>query len=153
MGQQPVMSADASQQSSLEQRLKSILQQGVDPQAALAMAFGPLETWVMQLGEQRLLLHPGHRQWLVYDRVHDAWQPTGIAPGQGTFVIQGRHLGIQRHPGAEGAHAMHPYDEQIEGRPAPKFCPGCGKPLRAGQRFCNGCGRELVKESEHGHHP
>ena len=140
MGKQPVTD-EAKRQSYLEQRLQAILSKGLDQQAAAAV-YGALESWELKLGKHRLLLHPAHKQWMIYDRVHDAWQPTGITLGQGIFVVQGRRLGLQRLPA--GAPAP---------RPAAKFCPGCGQAVKRGQKFCNHCGRVLSKEAEHGNLP
>ena len=140
MGKQPVIE-DAKRQSFLEQRLQAIPGKELERQAASAVC-GALESWELKLGKHRLLLHPAHKQWMIYDRLHDAWQPTGIAPGQGIFVVQGRRLGLQRTPSASPSP-----------RPAAKFCPGCGKAVKRGQKFCNHCGRVLSKEAEHGNLP
>lgn len=148
MGKQTVMLSDAAHQSSLEQRLQLILSKGVDPQATLAAVCGPLESWVLELGEHRLLLHPVHKVWLVYDRLHDAWQSTGIAPGEGVFIAQGRRLGLRRAGAGAGAPAVSPSARTV--MISPTRCPDCGTPVTPGQPFCSNCGKPLREEAGHG---
>ena len=36
-----------------------------------------------------------------------------------------------------------PADTRGPAQTAPRFCPGCGKPVQAGAKFCSGCGTRL----------
>ena len=146
MGKQTVMLSDATHQSSLEQRLHSILSKGIDPQATLAAVFGPLESWMFEIGEHRLLLHPVQKMWLVYDRLHDSWQPTGIGLGEGVFIAQGRRLGLRRANAA--APAISPSARTV--MISPTRCPDCGLSVTPKQQFCSNCGKPLHGEDSHG---
>jgi hypothetical protein len=146
VGKQAVMLSDATHQSSLEQRLQLILSKGVDPQATLAAACGSLESWVLELGEHRLLLHPVQKVWLVYDRLHDSWQPTGIVPGEGMFIAQGKRLGLRRSEAGAPVAAPSARTRLVN----PTRCPDCGTPVPPGQPFCANCGKLLQEEAPHG---
>lgn len=160
-----VMVDDARRQSMLEARLKQIWERGVSQSAQVAAVFGLLESWVLPVGTHRLLLHPVLKEWLYYDAVHDSWQPTGIAPGEGVFYAQGKHLGLKRAPAAGSPGVPQAYPA-AGARPAPGLppamrrrralasrCPTCGTRLKPAQRFCNRCGKALTEESPLGHRP
>lgn len=42
---------------------------------------------ILVLGKYHFFLEPVSRQWHVYNRVHDTWEPTGVFAGDGTFAI------------------------------------------------------------------
>ena len=52
----PLMVTDLERQLELERRLQSIWEQGVPEDATVEAVFGPLESWVFQLGSHNL--HP-----------------------------------------------------------------------------------------------
>ena len=146
MGKPLMTIKNTARQSQLESRLQSLWANGVAQDAVIGDIFGPLESWVLELGEQRLLLHPVQKVWLVYDRLHDAWQSTGIAPGEGVFVAQGRRLGISR-AGAV-TPAVSPSARTVMINPA--RCPDCGLPVMPTEQICSNCGKPLREETGHG---
>jgi len=46
---------------------------------------------ILVLGKFHFFLEPVSRQWHVYSRVHDSWEPTGVFAGDATFsVVRGK---------------------------------------------------------------
>jgi len=108
----------AAQQASLAARPWS-------PDATVADIFGPVESWMVKIGQRTLLLDPVSQSWYYYDPYHDTWEPTGFGPGEVEFNAIGRHLGYRRLP------------------PPLETCPGCGRSLPPNSRFCPKCGRRF----------
>lgn len=43
--------------------------------------------FILVLGKYHFFLEPVSRQWHVYNRIHDTWEPTGVFAGDATFSI------------------------------------------------------------------
>ncbi|MBN1371160.1 MAG: FHA domain-containing protein [Anaerolineaceae bacterium] len=83
----------SQKQRLLEKRLQSIWSAGVSGSAIVRDRFGPLETWQISLGNHQLLLHPVHQMWYYFDQLHQTWEPSGLKPGMGHFVLANGKLG------------------------------------------------------------
>ncbi|MBN1266563.1 MAG: hypothetical protein JXA25_13790, partial [Anaerolineales bacterium] len=61
-------------------------------------AFGNQEDWTINLGSRPAVLHPGFKQWLWYDRLHDEWIFAGCGVGEAVLVTSGSTAGIKKLP-------------------------------------------------------
>ncbi len=64
----------------------------------LSDACGPMEDWMMTLGEYQFLLEPSSGIWLFFDRVHDTWESTGYMAGEVTFTLMKGELVDRPNP-------------------------------------------------------
>lgn len=119
-----------SGQAALEARLATLWARHPPADSTVLQAFGPMASWILQLEGCRLLLHPAHRLWFYYDRLHATWESTGFGPGQVEFVARGSRLGY-REP--------HQAPSQPEQR-----CAQCGARLRPDDHFCAACGADVL---------
>lgn len=144
-GIQPV---STQEQAEMESRLVQTWARGFSETGTIEQIFGPYEDWSLTLGTHLLLLHPVRKEWLVLDRLHDTWEPTGFGPGEVVFVAHGKRLGFLRKKASLGSsvHAMDQRTSVAAGseQRAPRFCRFCGTRVRADQRFCTQCGTPLT---------
>jgi len=82
-------------QAELEARLLYLHQQGFSDEKTVEEVFGPLEDWILQIGDRSLLLEPLNQAWLVRDDLHQTWEPTGVAVGEGNFFVKGDRLAVR----------------------------------------------------------
>jgi len=61
-------------------------------------AFGNMEDWVIQLGQRKALLHPGLKQWMWYDKLHDEWVFAGCRVGEAILLSVGNVGGLKKLP-------------------------------------------------------
>ncbi len=61
-------------------------------------AFGNMEDWVIQLGQRKALLHPGIKQWMWYDKLHDEWATAGCGVGEAILLSIGNVGGLKKLP-------------------------------------------------------
>ena len=61
-------------------------------------AFGKMEDWVIQLGLRKALLHPGTKQWMWYDNLHNEWVYAGCGVGEAILLSIGSGSGIKKLP-------------------------------------------------------
>ncbi|MBN1249392.1 MAG: zinc ribbon domain-containing protein [Anaerolineae bacterium] len=137
------LTAGEARQSQLEARLAERWQLNPAPDATVEEAFGAFETWVLPLGEHRLLLHPAHRQWFYLDRLHGTWEATGFGPGEVIFYVVESKLGCRRR-------ALPPVTCPACGVTVPggsRFCPKCGAPLAVARLRCAVCGADNEPDS------
>ncbi len=118
-------------QAELEARAVQIMRTNPDPNQLVSKIFGPLEDWIMELGPYKLMLIPWTQMWWQYDRVHEAWDATGIKAGTGEFVLVGEEIELrpyqaaQEHPGsAQPERPVSPVKSEpkpavLEAEPAP----------------------------------
>lgn len=92
----PPATTGASQDSVEAEFLRRIA--AVDAgRSTLLQAFPRMEDCVIEIGGERLLLHPGMRAWFIYSPIHSAWDPTGVAVGEATFILEnGRVVAARR---------------------------------------------------------
>ncbi len=64
-------------------------------------AFSDIEEWVTELGGRRAFLHPQHRQWMWYDRIHDEWAFAGCGVDEGILLTVGAIGGVKKLPSLE----------------------------------------------------
>jgi hypothetical protein len=130
-----------SRQGAMESRLERIWEEGFAQTRSVADVFGPHEEWLLRIGGDLLLLHPILKEWLVLDRLHDAWKPTGFGPGEVVFTSQDGRLTFRRPKSAEEIES----DGEISGGSgtAVAVCGRCGVRLPSGSRFCNLCGAAI----------
>ena len=64
-------------------------------------AFSTMEDWVIQLGQRKALLHPGLKQWLWYDWLHNSWVTAGCGIGQAILLSIGKVAGLKKLPQTE----------------------------------------------------
>ena len=84
-------------QQAIEERLEQIWAAGVTDTISLQEQFGPAEAWQMTLGDFTLLLNPVRREWYYYDRINQAWAPSGLMADAGRFVLVAGRLGVKIH--------------------------------------------------------
>jgi hypothetical protein len=61
-------------------------------------AFGIMDEWVLHLGKRKAMLHPGLRQWMWYDHLHDEWASAGCGVGEAILLSIGNVGGIKKLP-------------------------------------------------------
>lgn len=49
--------------------------------------YGKLDELILAVGAYHFFLEPVSRQWHFYNRLHDAWEPTGFFAGEATFAV------------------------------------------------------------------
>ena len=85
---------------------QQILEEKFDPEAVIFLpahtkledAFGPQEEWILEIGENRLLLNPLNGYWLFEDRSHDGWKFTGFRAGDVLFYLEDGELSVKLSP-------------------------------------------------------
>jgi hypothetical protein len=87
-----VKKTSLSPQAELEDRLQYLRSLAESQGKSFEEIYGALDSWIMQLGERSLLLSPIQNQWLYWDAIHETWEPTGVAPGEGEFITEGNRL-------------------------------------------------------------
>ena len=70
----------------------------------------PEEKWVVRLDNHILILHPYARRWLYYNRTHDTWDETGLAPGEALFFTVGNSLCAKKIPGESQVQGQAPQE-------------------------------------------
>jgi len=61
-------------------------------------AFGIMEDWIIQLGEQKAFLHPNLKQWMWYDKFHDEWVFAGCGVGEAILLTIDTVAGVKKLP-------------------------------------------------------
>lgn len=89
------MNTENKSQNSLEKLLDDFPPLEAGMSETLMVIFGRMEDWILELGSQRLFLNPATREWLFFDRIHNAWAPTGFGAGEVEFVEFGERLGVR----------------------------------------------------------
>lgn len=82
----------------LEEQLLAKLAGPVELSGSVAERFGGPERWQVEAWDMTFLLLPLNGTWLVLDRVHDDWKPTGLRAGQGAFVWGDRGPEVVHQP-------------------------------------------------------
>ncbi len=85
---------------------QQILENKFDPEAVIHLsgragledAFGPQEGWILEIGENRLLLNPLNGYWLFEDQLHDGWRFTGFRAGEVLFDLEEGELAVKLNP-------------------------------------------------------
>lgn len=85
---------------------QQILENKFDPEAVIHLssrtgleeAFGPQEGWILEIGENRLLLNPLNGYWLFEDQLHDGWRFTGFRAGEVLFYLEKGELAVKPNP-------------------------------------------------------
>jgi hypothetical protein len=49
--------------------------------------YAQMGDFILVLGKYHFFLEPVSRQWHVYSRLHDSWEPTGVFAGDATFSV------------------------------------------------------------------
>lgn len=52
--------------------------------------------WVLELGDDRALLHPEEGTWYFFDAIHGEWSPTGIGVGEAILLTADGVSGAKR---------------------------------------------------------
>jgi hypothetical protein len=78
----------------LQQRLAQVESRALTPE----QAFANQDEWVVQLGERKAMLHPGLRQWLWFDRVHNEWAFAGCGVGEAILLTFDKLGGVKKLP-------------------------------------------------------
>ncbi len=55
-----------------------------------------MSDFILVLGKFHFFLEPVSRQWHVYNRVHDSWEPTGVFAGDATFSVVGKTVKVTK---------------------------------------------------------
>lgn len=109
-------------QAVIEHLLETRIQQMQNGTLSLEQLYGQEAEWTLQLGVRKALLHPGIRQWLWYDRLHDEWIYTGCGIHEAILLVVGRTLGLKRlpKPGPVEEWCLYRHGEDLTGplRPA-----------------------------------
>ncbi len=61
-------------------------------------AFGIIEEWVIHLGKRKAMFHPGLRQWMWYDHLHDEWATAGCGINEAILLSIGNVGGLKKLP-------------------------------------------------------
>ncbi len=85
-------------QRALEQRLLDLEARLARQEMTAEEASGAVEDWMMAIGTQWFLLHPAHRCWFHWDRLHESWEPTPYEVGSWTLAVAGGGAGAIRRP-------------------------------------------------------
>lgn len=95
VGSEILMSEEA--QLALEKRLADLERRLAAQEITTEDAAGTIEDWMVVIGPQWFLLHPAHRLWFRWDRLHESWEPTPYEVGRWTLaVVDGRAGAIER---------------------------------------------------------
>ncbi|MBN1267142.1 MAG: hypothetical protein JXA25_16750 [Anaerolineales bacterium] len=85
-------------QAAVEEKLGVCLKQIEEGSITEEQAFGNQEDWTINLGSRPAVLHPGFKQWLWYDRLHDEWVFAGCGVGEAVLLTFGDLGGIKKLP-------------------------------------------------------
>ena len=85
-------------QAALEEKLIEWLGKAGEGTVSEEQIPGNLEDWTMDAGTRKALLHPGFRQWLWYDRLHEEWVFAGCGINEAILVSSGTAAGIKGLP-------------------------------------------------------
>jgi hypothetical protein len=85
-------------QAALEEKLIEWLGEAGESTVSEEQIPGNLEDWTMDAGSRKALLHPGFRQWLWYDRLHEEWVFAGCGINEAILVSSGAAGGIKKLP-------------------------------------------------------
>jgi len=110
-------------QDDLETRRAERLRRYTQGDITFEEMMGRAADWILGVGPYEFLLHPPTGEWLVYDRVHDSWAPTGHRAGGG------------------------PLPRTFAAGVATLTCARCGNPRNGVDRFCRSCGVPFVGRS------
>jgi hypothetical protein len=65
--------------------------QGISAPADYKQLYLQMNDLILVVGKYHFFLEPVSRQWHVYNRVHDSFEPTGVFAGDATFsVVRGK---------------------------------------------------------------
>jgi hypothetical protein len=85
-----LLPAKSKKQAEIEKQFLARIARASGPEDYRAM-YAELTDWILVVGKYHFLLEPVSRQWHVYSRVHDTWEPTGLFAGDATFsVVRGK---------------------------------------------------------------
>ncbi len=85
-----LLPAKSKKQAEIEKLFAARIAKASGPDDYRAM-YAQLTDWILVVGPYHFLLEPVSRQWHVYSRVHDTWEPTGLFAGDATFsVVRGK---------------------------------------------------------------
>ena len=68
------------------------------PSQSLADVFGPIDNWIMDMGDFQLLLEPSSGSWMFFDKIHDTWDTTGFRAGEVFFFLENDELALRPNP-------------------------------------------------------
>ena len=83
-------------QAALEEKLVEWLRKACEGPVSEEQIPGNLEDWIVDAGSHKALLHPGFRQWLWYDRLHEEWVFAGCGINEAILVSAGTAAGIKK---------------------------------------------------------
>jgi hypothetical protein len=64
---------------------------GLASAADYKTVYATFDELILVVGTYHFFLEPVSRQWHVYNRAHDTFEPTGLFAGEGTFsVVRGK---------------------------------------------------------------
>lgn len=99
-------------QRAIEARYAELGEGGASSDAPMVEVWGDMERWRLALGRHELLFLPPVARWLVYDRLHDSWEPTDYGPGEVDFEVhEGRLLARHRTDGPRRTSSPPPAQE------------------------------------------
>lgn len=90
-----LLPAKSKKQAEIEKQFAARIAKASGPEDYRAM-YAQLTDWILVVGKYHFLLEPVSRQWHVYSRVHDTWEPTGLFAGDATFSVVGGKLKITK---------------------------------------------------------
>lgn len=86
-------------QQGLEKKFRPGVLVHLSPGAVTEEIFGPLEGWILEVGNNRLLLNPLNGYWLYEDPIHaNSWEITGFQAGEVLFYLEGEELAVRLNP-------------------------------------------------------
>lgn len=77
-------------QAAIEKKAGALNQPAFDPQHP--------QGWLLDLGGRKALFHPGMKQWLWFDALHEEWVPAGCGAGEGILMAYGKTGGLKKLP-------------------------------------------------------
>jgi len=93
-----LLPAKSKKQGEIEKLFETRLQGGGSP-AAYKQLYVQMNDLILVLGKFHFFLEPVSRQWHVYNRVHDTWEPTGVFAGDATFSVVGKKVKVTKKKG------------------------------------------------------
>ena len=82
-------------QLEIEEKFSYLTSQSEDGTPADEVDFGTVSDWMLSLGGETLVLHPGLKRWVWYDNVHEQFTDTGLSTDEAIFVPIPGFPGVQ----------------------------------------------------------
>jgi len=90
------MAKSKQTQQAIEKQLGKFEFPADEQEAVYQEVYGPMSDWILELGDQKLLLDPILKEWFYFEHLHQQWAKTGFGPGQVEFVAFENKLGVKR---------------------------------------------------------